>query len=86
MDELNEMDREVAILKGGYLAKHMPKFWYKLQHREEKMSQKSLKEQVSEKIYKDEQRRKYGIKKLTPSKKDIYELLTRVEELLKEQK
>ena len=33
MDELNEMDREVAILKGGYLAKHMPKFWYKLQHR-----------------------------------------------------
>jgi hypothetical protein len=80
---MDESDRLLAALKGNFVAKHFPCTWYKLQQREKTMKP-SLKEQVATKIKQDEERRRYGIKKTTPTKKDILELLVRIEKLIKD--
>ena len=83
-EEPNEADRLAAILAGkGFIAKNWPGWWYILQKRDKEMGP-TLKEQLQSQFDRNAARRKYGIKKTTPTKRDIQELLVRVEKLLKD--
>lgn len=83
-EEPNESDRLAAMLgRKWFMPTHFPTTWYSLQKREKEMGP-TLKEQLQSQIDRNAARRKYGIKKSGPTKKDIQELLVRIEKLLKD--
>lgn len=83
-EEANEADRLAAMLgPKWFMPTHFPATWYSLQKRDKEMGP-TLKEQLQSQFDRNAARRKYGIKKTTPTKKDIQELLVRIEKLLKD--